>query len=244
MSENIKIGLIAEGPTDYVIINAALSAIFKGKINYILNILQPASPDPDMLGGNLDATSTETGGGWGGVYRWCRNVVEMTGDNADGLDSIIGLDYIIIHLDADVSNEKYSNANIQTPIKDDLPIALPCPPVQNITDALKEIIKNWLAPVDASNAIWCIPAFNTETWCYAAWATENARRTNNFECNKNIRPKVWRIAHKNQRAYRNKSKDFINNWSAVKELCTQASDFEDSVCEVILKVNNKYQEDC
>lgn len=49
---NLRIALVAEGPTDYVLIEAALKAVL-GKQTFVLTQLQP------------EVTSPSFGGGWG-----------------------------------------------------------------------------------------------------------------------------------------------------------------------------------
>jgi hypothetical protein len=53
---DLRIALVAEGPTDYVIIEAALKVFLPQP--FILTQLQP------------EATKPEIGGGWGGVLKW------------------------------------------------------------------------------------------------------------------------------------------------------------------------------
>jgi len=55
MSE-LAIGLVAEGPTDFVIIEAALRACLKRP--FVLTLQQPEATRPEMQGG------------WGGVYKY------------------------------------------------------------------------------------------------------------------------------------------------------------------------------
>ncbi len=57
MSEPLRIGLVAEGPTDYEIINAALLAVLP--VPFVMTLLQPENTQPQF------------GGGWGGVLKWC-----------------------------------------------------------------------------------------------------------------------------------------------------------------------------
>jgi len=54
---DLRIALVAEGPTDYVILEAALKA-FLGR-DFVLIQLQPEATQPEM------------GSGWCGVLKWC-----------------------------------------------------------------------------------------------------------------------------------------------------------------------------
>ena len=77
-----RIALVAEGPTDFVVIEAALKAILQRP--FVLNQLQP------------EPTRPEIGGGWGGVFKWCqefrqRSTLELTGARrASGLNEMLG----------------------------------------------------------------------------------------------------------------------------------------------------------
>ena len=55
MSELLQIGLVAEGHTDFVIIEAALSAILD--CSFVLTLLQPEPTQPTL------------GSGWSGVLK-------------------------------------------------------------------------------------------------------------------------------------------------------------------------------
>ena len=55
---DLRIALVAEGPTDCIIIEAALKAVLGQP--FVLTQLQPEPTRPDM------------GGGWGGVFKWCQ----------------------------------------------------------------------------------------------------------------------------------------------------------------------------
>lgn len=56
MSE-LRIALVAEGPTDYEVIHAALRAVLPR--SFVMTPLQPEGNRPVM------------GNGWGGVLKWC-----------------------------------------------------------------------------------------------------------------------------------------------------------------------------
>ena len=94
MSEVIRIGLVSEGITDYVVIHAAVRSIL-GDRAYDLKLLQPESSA--FHAGHF-------GGGWKGVSGWCGLVCQRNG----GLAADIVLDtydMLILHLDADVADE-------------------------------------------------------------------------------------------------------------------------------------------
>ena len=56
------IGVVAEGPTDYMVLKAAIDRI-TGEENRYLSL----QPEQDMMG--------RYGNGWKGVWRWCRETL-------------------------------------------------------------------------------------------------------------------------------------------------------------------------
>ncbi len=67
----VRIALAVEGPTDHILIEAAIKQIL-GKRPAVVSYLQPEfSAAFDPVG--------EEGGGWPGVYRWCHDLVDMHG---------------------------------------------------------------------------------------------------------------------------------------------------------------------
>jgi hypothetical protein len=66
-----RIGLVVEGITDRIVIESALNKIFADH-TYTLIQLQPELSDGLNKGG-----FGSTGSGWGGVYQWCRQMVNM-----------------------------------------------------------------------------------------------------------------------------------------------------------------------
>jgi hypothetical protein len=98
MSE-VRIALVAEGPTDCEVINAALRAILRRP--FILTMIQP------------EATKPEFGGGWGGVLKWCHQVSQSGFESLDGYPPLSGFDLIVIHADADVASKSYTDCGTE-----------------------------------------------------------------------------------------------------------------------------------
>lgn len=78
------IGLVVEGTTDRIVIEAALQHVLAEQ-TYTLTQLQPEISDGFTRGG-----FGSTGSGWSGVYYWCRQLVKMGGgtEEASGLTKI------------------------------------------------------------------------------------------------------------------------------------------------------------
>ena len=120
-----RIALVAEGKTDQIVIESALSAILDQP--FILTLLQPETSD--LLG------SGPTRRWMGGVYRWCRQAVSMRCPVAEN-PSLTGFDLILVHVDADVAGLRYEDAGIEDG-RTDLPCERPCPPAANSVNALR-----------------------------------------------------------------------------------------------------------
>ena len=98
MSKQLRVALVAEGPTDGVVIKAALNAML-GEGTFVLTQL---FPETSVAFGPL-------GTGWAGVYRWCQASAARGGGRLSGYKLLfdIGMhDLLILHLDADVAGER------------------------------------------------------------------------------------------------------------------------------------------
>ena len=80
------IGIVSEGPTDYLVLKAVIDKI-TGEENKYLSL----QPEPDMLG--------RYGNGWKGVWRWCKET-ESIGMLMQGIQP--NIDAIVIQMDGDV----------------------------------------------------------------------------------------------------------------------------------------------
>ena len=232
---DVRIGLVAEGKTDLIIINAALKSILKNR-TFILQPLQPETSAP--FGG-----AGPHGGGWGGVYRWCRQLVSMqepVGENP----SLAAFDLILFHLDADVAGEKYSNANITDGLED-LPCQRPCPPATDSVDALRKVITGWLGLSDngvlPDRWVFCNPSMCPEAWLIAAlYRDTEPGIMSKIECNPNLENWLSQrpiseggrfISHGKKRAsvYQEVSPRITAAWGEVCARCSQAHRFTEEV---------------
>jgi hypothetical protein len=95
---DLRIALVAEGPTDYVVIEAALKSVLAKPFTMVL--LQP------------EATQGIMGTGWCGVIKWCQAAPQRHQLHHGSLDTdptLVGFDLIIIHLDVDVASKQYGD---------------------------------------------------------------------------------------------------------------------------------------
>lgn len=235
MSDTLRIALIAEGPTDKVIIEAALSKIIHEK-TFVVSLLQP------------EATRPHLGGGWGGVLKWCREF-RSRGYNSFEDDPTMELfDFFILHLDADVAHFSYSDVSLA--IKQEapsagwcvLPCSQPCPPPETTITNLKSVLQSWLGVLSlGSKTVLCMPSKSTETWLAAAVYPDDNALLNGLECSLNMEgrlanlPKARRIKKK-VGEYQNHAATISREWNNIRALCSQAEVFH---CDCSAIVNGE-----
>ena len=226
MSE-LRIALVAEGPTDFEVISAALRAVLPRP--FVLTRLQP------------EATRPEMGTGWGGVLKWCHAAGQRHMGSLDSDPTLFGFDFLIIHLDADVAHKQYADcgpavAQMVGPGGwRNIPCALPCPPASDSCAELEGVLTSWLGQATPGNkTVWCIPAQSTGTWLAAAILPAGHARLAGAECNLALEsqlanlPKAQRIKKTNV-DYRRHANVVTSQWPKVKQLCEQACAFEEAV---------------
>lgn len=220
-----RIALVAEGSTDFVVIEAALKAVLQRP--FVLNQLQPESTRPEM------------GGGWGGVFKWCQEFSQRRLANIASDPTLSQFDLVIVHLDADVAEKKYADygdAVMQAALTlQPLPCAHPCPPPSNTVVALESVLLSWLGiPAIGPKSLFCIPSKATEAWLLAAVLPVDHALLTELECNLDIEtrlaqlPKGQRI-RKNVHEYRNRAGAVTSQWAQVKARCNQAALFDQEV---------------
>lgn len=227
MSE-LRIALVSEGPTDTVIIDAALKAVL-GSHPFILTQLQPEPTNPNM--GNL-------GNGWGGVLKWCHAASQRYTGSLDDDPTLEGFDLLVLHLDADVAQCDYADCGQK--IVDlahasswlTLPCAQPCPPPIATVNQLEAVLRSWLGNATPGNkTLICIPAQASGTWLAAAVLPPHHRLRNGIECNTGVESSLSRlpVSHRIKKRvpeYRAKADAISARWGTVKAQCSQALIFE------------------
>jgi len=229
-----RIGIVVEGTTDRIVIESALNKIFADR-TYTLIQLQPELSDGLSRGG-----FGATGSGWGGVYQWCLQIVNMDLALADNR-LLQKFDIIIIHLDADVAEKNYSDANLKNPFKKDLPCVQACPPVSPTIQALERVVLGWLnLKKQLSHPfVMCIPSKCTEAWvAIALYGADDPKILVDIECNTNIenylaqKPARERLIRnrsgkmkKLTQKYLEKSGQITSQWDYITQKCNQADRF-------------------
>ncbi len=226
MSDPVRIALVAEGPTDKIVIEAAIRGIL-GDTPFIIQQLQPEQSQVFL--------DPAIGTGWGGVYRWCRKAVER----ASGLieQDILFATYrmLILHLDAEVAAESYGNAGI-IDSENDLPFAEPCPPASATTDQLRLILLRWIGRATLpARTVLCTPSKNTEAWVLCAlYPKDGIVTAGGVECfgspenRLNAKPqdgKVIRSGKKHSEAYKKRAHEISGAWNRLRNLCSEAERF-------------------
>lgn len=221
MSETLRIALVSEGVTDYIVIGAAISAIL-GERSFDLTLLQPES-SAAFMGGDAGIH----GGGWKGVFNWCQKSAKSPATRQILLQTY---DLLIFHLDADVGEDPNEN---NWPAG--LPLIVNCPPASDKTDALRLVILGWLGLSAASpQFLFCTPSKNTEAWVVWLFCPNDRelnRYRNSWECyaspHKRLAqlPKATRF-DKNEEDYKIRSKEFSQRWPELVAELSQAARFQ------------------
>lgn len=224
---DLRIALVAEGPTDYELIAAALRAVLPRP--FVLTLLQPEATRPAM------------GGGWGGVLKWCHASGQRHTGSLDADPTLAGFDLLIIHLDVDVAHKQYADcgpavaALAQSLGWEPLPCSRPCPPVLDTCAQLEVVLASWLKPAaQGYKTLWCLPAQSTGTWLAAALLPAGHALLAGAECNVALESQLA-LLPKNQRVkktvleYRRQTPAISAQWAKVKQLCSQAQAFEQAL---------------
>lgn len=231
MSEPLRVALIAEGNTDAVIIEAALKATL-GEREFILTLLQPEPTRPAM------------GGGWAGVFKWCR---EFAGRGAPCLEldpTLPGFDLFLIHLDADVAGMKYADCGVavveaaQSLLP--LPCQEPCPPPFASVEPLRARLFSWLGLSQVGpRTVLCVPSKSSEAWLASAVLPRDHRLLSGIECNLSLATQLASLA-KEERIpkqlvqYRARAPSITREWEHVVSLCEAAERFSAEVVVALL----------
>lgn len=232
MSDQLRIALVAEGPTDYEIILAALNAILLRP--FILTQLQPEATRPTM------------GTGWCGVRKWCHDT-RLRCSEMNGIDyTLAGFDLLVIHLDLDVAGMSYADCSPEVELMardwqwESLPCPeQPCPPISATRDQIDAVLKSWLGGhLPMHKTLHCLPAQSSGTWLAAAILPPAHALLVRAECDASVErrlellPKKERIKKKVME-YRKHAPSITSQWELVKQICTQAVSFEQAVLATV-----------
>lgn len=227
---DLRIALVAEGPTDRIVIEAALKAIVP--CPFVLSILQP------------EATRPEMGNGWGGVLKWCHATSLRHQGSLDVDPTLAGFDLLILHVDADVADMQYLDCGQQAADMAHqfgwqvLPCSMPCPPSVNTCVQLQTTLSSWLRnATPGQKTIFCIPSKSVGVWLAAAVLPPEHFLLTDAECNLVLENQLAQLPL-NQRIRKSK-RDFMkhdgtitSNWAQVTAICSQALAFQQSIQQI------------
>jgi hypothetical protein len=209
MSDPLRVALVAEGPTDRVVVEAALRSMLSER-PFVLNQIFPEG----------STSFGELGTGWVGVYRWCHQSARR-GNGHLSADRLLfqNCDLLILHLDADVAEYDYNDGAIHPGPRDhELPCALDCPPPSDTTNALRDVLLSWCGETAAPpRTVVCMPSKSTEAWVVAALFPSDRAMARGIECYSNPasrlaqQPKAIRV-RKTESDYQGRAETIKEAW--------------------------------
>jgi hypothetical protein len=220
MSE-LRVALIAEGPTDAIIIEAALKAILDQP--FVLQTLQP------------EATRPTVGTGWCGVFKWCRAFAERGSAGLENDPTLPGFDLFVVHVDADVAEKSYSDGGPEVEVAaralPALPCTRPCPPPSAAADEVRMRLVEWLGLKQVGpRTVVCVPSKAIEAWLAAGVLDDQHPLQDGLECNLGLERQLAALPlterlRKGQREYRQRESAVTSGWDHIRQICTQAERF-------------------
>jgi len=230
MSSTVRIALVSEGVTDFVVLRAAIESMLKGR-SFDLKLLQPEGSVAFAGAGDAGIF----GGGWRGVYKWCRQAAVRGGGNLSGDPLFIHYDLLVLHLDADVAGADPANDPV-SPIPEldgQLPCQQNCPPPEASTDPLRLAMLSWVGEVKTPpRTVLCTPSKSTEAWVMAIFFPADKEMTKKgWECHP--KPEVQLAQQKkterftkSQAAYESRKSKLQAGWPAIAERLSEAARFQ------------------
>ena len=230
MSRPVRVAFVMEGPTDFVVLRAAVRSLLNGRD------FEPTTVYPEMD----ETLRPTTRGGWGGVYRWCRQAVDQAGGPARGNPIFQTSDMVIVQVDADVARKRYSDAKIHDAPNNDLPCERPCPPPSATTDALRAVVLGWMNETAAPpRAVLCTPSKSLETWVLVGLFPDNRLALMAaVECRwgAEVQLRRYGLVRGDQKLideYRAREGAIQAAWPAVRARCSEAERFSTDVLHLV-----------
>ena len=220
MSDPVKIALVSEGITDYVVLKAAVESMLDGR-SFILTLLQPEG----SVAFTGAAEAGPLGGGWKGVHKWCLQSAVRSGGRLSGDPLFIAHDLLLLHLDADVARE---DSPTERP-----PCEQPCPPPNATTNRLRMVMLSWLGETETPpQTVLCTPSKSTEAWVMTAcFPTDREMNRRGWECHPSPegrlgqQPKPQRFS-KSQVDYEKRQAELQSRWPSVVAKLSEAARFQ------------------
>jgi len=240
-----RIGIAAEGPTDYLVLKKVIDKI-TGEDNQYLSL----QPEPDVMG--------RFGNGWKGLWKWCQEMPSLN-IMMDNIQPRI--DIIVIQMDGDVVR-KEKEVHCQCPVticneKESVifplycktatermcPVKLPCSAhanqVQDIIDQGRKVLGKALGETDQKRIVITIPCDSTDAWIVAAFDEyDDIEHIEDPWKNIIVKGKYYheirvRGNKKNISTYSKFADHLVDNWDVVTKKCVSAKCFEKDILEAL-----------
>lgn len=222
---DLRIALVAEGPTDKVAIEAFLSAITDQ--DFVLTMLQPEAVD--SFGG-----FGPRGSGWCGVARWCKDKAAAGFGAFEDDPGMKTFDALILHIDGDVADKGYSDCKPNLSGQD-LPLSFDPTFISQRVDALRSVICGWLGvETVGERTVFCIPHLTTEAWVIACLFGDESGLGDRLESSAGLDQwlslrSIPQRLHKNKKEYLQKKYQLKEGWPNAVRACSQAARFQRDV---------------
>jgi hypothetical protein len=214
MSDPLRIALVAEGPTDAVVIEATLRSM----LDVRSFVLKQVFPEDSAAFGPM-------GTGWVGVYRWCQAAATRGTGSLSGDQLIFGAanyDLLLLHLDGDVAGYEYADGSlVPLPTDGTLPCAKACPPPTDTTDEMRKVLLSWCGETATPpKTVICMPSKSTEAWVVALLFPTDQAMAQGIECYANPesrlgqQPVPVRI-RKKKRDYQSRAAELEQAWPRI-----------------------------
>lgn len=239
------IGIVSEGPTDYLVLKTIIDKITKQENRYL-----HLQPEPNMM--------SQYGNGWKGVLKWCKETapLDVIMDNIQPK-----IDIVVIQMDGDVVRKEkevhcHCASNIcdlkgttfplycEKAISRKCPIEIPCKNHSyEISDMIyhgKSVLDNIISMPDKNRIIITIPCDSTDTWIIAAYDDfDNIEKIEDPWKNVIARGKYYhnirvRGDKKSISTYSVFTEHLANNWNLVTEKCFSAKLLEQEIKKVFM----------
>ncbi len=145
MSEPLRIAMVVEGPTDFIVLDAVISSLLPDQ-DIEFQAIQPE------YSAAFQVQPGPTGLGWSGVYRWCRQATDEGQGGVSGSSLFAFHQILVVQVDADVAGMTYQNGWIDDQTGD-LPCEQPCPPPEATTNVLRKVMLRWLGEAQVPVAL-------------------------------------------------------------------------------------------
>jgi hypothetical protein len=237
MSSTLRIALVSEGITDFSVLKAVIESMLSGR-SFDLKLLQPEESVAFTGGGSAGLL----GGGWKGVYKWCRQAASRGGVSLSDDPLFINYDLLVLHLDADVAAEDPANHRLD-PISDlagHLPCERPCPPAASTTDPLRITMLSWVGETAVPpRTVLCTPSKSTEAWVMAVFFPDDKEMNRKgWECYPNpegrlAQQKVTVRFSKSQADYEKRKMEIQARWPMIVTKLSEAARFQNDFTDAV-----------